>query len=81
MFISYLFNFEEEADVEQFTLGLILSGYKFEKYIESDHEDIVIQFDEAIDTDEQNFIKELITEKIASTPLSRIQYKVKMKTF
>ena len=58
--ISYLFNFEEEADVEQFTLGLILSGYKFEKYIESDHEDIVIQFDEAIDTDEQNFIKESI---------------------
>ena len=58
--ISYLFNFEEEADVEQFTLGLILSGYKFEKYIESDPEDIVIQFDEAIDTDEQNFIKESI---------------------
>ena len=34
--ISYLFNLEKEFDIQEFTLGLILSGYKFEKYIETD---------------------------------------------
>ena len=58
--ISYHFGLKSEIDVQEFTLGLILSGYKFEKYVEADSKEINIQFDESIDIDEQKFIKESI---------------------
>ncbi len=58
--ISYHFGFKTEIDVQEFTLGLILSGYKFEKYVEADTKEINIQFDESIDIEEQKFIKESI---------------------
>ena len=58
--VSYLFNIENEVDIQEFTLGLILSGYKFQKYIETDSKEINIKFDESIDIDEQKFIKDSI---------------------
>ena len=58
--ISYLLNLETEVDLQEFTLGLILSGYKFEKYVETDSKEINIQFDESINIDEQKFIKDSI---------------------
>ena len=42
--ISYFLNLETEIDLHEFTLGLILSGYKFEKYVETDSKEINIQF-------------------------------------
>ena len=58
--ISYIFNLENEVAIQEFTLGLILSGYKFEKYIETDSKEINIQFDESINIEEQKFIKDSI---------------------
>ena len=58
--VSYLFNLENEVDIQEFTLGLILSGYKFQKYIETDSKEINIKFDESIDIDEQKFLKDSI---------------------
>ena len=58
--ISYIFNLENEVAIQEFTLGLILSGYKFEKYIETDSQEINIQFDESIKIEEQKFIKDSI---------------------
>ena len=58
--ISYLLNLETEVDLQEFTLGLILSGYKFEKYVETDSKEVNIQFDESINIDEQKFIKDSI---------------------
>ena len=36
--ISYLFSLKTDVDINEFTLGLILSGYKFQKYVEKDSE-------------------------------------------
>ena len=58
--ISYIFNLENEVAIQEFTLGLILSGYKFGKYIETDSKEINIQFDESINIEEQKFIKDSI---------------------
>ena len=58
--ITYLFNLEKEFDIQEFTLGLILSGYKFGKYIETDSKEIIIQFDESINIEEQKFIKDSV---------------------
>ena len=58
--VSYHFNLETQVDIQEFTLGLILSGYKFQKYIETDSEEINIQFNESINIDEQKFIKDSI---------------------
>ena len=58
--ISYIFNLENEVAIQEFTLGLILSGYTFGKYIETDSKEINIQFDESINIEEQKFIKDSI---------------------
>ena len=58
--VSYLFNLETQVDIQEFTLGLILSVYKFQKYIEKDSKEINIQFNESINIDEQKFIKDSI---------------------
>ena len=58
--ISYLFSLKTEIDINEFTLGLILSGYKFQKYVEKDSEEKNIQFDKTIDIDEQQFIRDSI---------------------
>ncbi len=58
--LSYLFNLETELDIKEFTLGLILSGYKFQKYVETDSKAVNIQFDESINIDEQKFIKDSV---------------------